>query len=343
MNKNLNRLLLAFSVLLLLSLALFLFHNIVLVSDMVAALHPGIGLALKYALFSLVLLGLLWLVGAFLIRPGALVPPVDPTPEEKSRYLARLDARLRKSRLLRQSGCDESCGLEDRLRVLDGLADEEIGTTAKKVFLSTAVAQNGHLDSLIVFVSMARLVWRVSHIYNQRPSLGEMGAIYRNVAGSCFVTYGVDEIDIKSQINALVEPLMAHAVGHLPVVSSVTSAFANAFFHGAVNCILVSRVGLMTKNYLSVGYDLECGLRRSSFRDAVAFARQVFSGSFKELRGALREVAAAPLEKLKNKTVEAAKGVSGLAGEACGAGARKTSGALASAGTKMIRVFKKNS
>ena len=334
MKKNLHILLFTLSLLLVFSLALFLFQNIIALSGMVASFHPQAGLAVKYALSLALLAGLCWLLGAFVFRPGALVPPVDPTPEQKARYLARLQSRLKKNKLLHSpdSGSPPP-GVEAQLRILDALASEEIRNTAKKVFLSTAIAQNGRLDSLIVFVSMAAMVWKVSHIYNQRPSLKEMYAIYVNVAATAFVSYGVDEIDIKSQINALMEPLMAHAAGHLPVVSSVTSAFANAFFHGAVNCILVSRVGLMTKNYLSLNYDLESGLRRSSFREALAFAREVFTGSFKDLRNAMLDVACAPVEKLKTKTAEAAKSAAGAVGDACGA--------VASTGRKMGSLLKR--
>ncbi|MBI4805443.1 MAG: DUF697 domain-containing protein [Desulfovibrio sp.] len=340
MKKNVNILLLAFSIFLVFSLVVFLFHNIVVMSDLVSSLHPGAGLFLKYALSLLVLAGLCWLLGAFVIRPEALIPPVDPTPEEKARYLKRLDRRLRKNKLLRQSGtCRESDSIEIKLSVLEAMANEEIRSAAKKVFLSTAVSQNGRLDSLVVFLSTAFLVWKVSHIYNQRPSLKEMYSIYLNVVGSSFVSYGIDEIDIKTQINALVEPLMAHAVGHVPIVSSITSSFANAFFHGAVNCILVSRVGLLTKNYISMGYDLDNGLRKSSFQEAVSFARDVFTGSFKELKNALCEVASAPLEKLKTKTARAAKSASERVGDVCGAvadgaksGVQKTAEAVSSAG-----------
>jgi hypothetical protein len=181
---------------------------------------------------------------------------------------------------------------------------------------------------------MAALVWRVSHIYNQRPALREMYSIYVNVAGSAFVSYGVDEIDLKGQINALVEPLLAGAAGRLPLVAPVTSALGNAFFHGAVNCLLVSRVGLMAKNYLDLGYDPQTGLRRSSFREALSLARGVFKGSFQELRGAIVDVAAAPVEKLKTKTAEAAKSAAGAVGDACGA--------VASTGRKMGSLLKRH-
>ncbi|WP_243359808.1 DUF697 domain-containing protein [Fundidesulfovibrio terrae] len=335
MTKSLKILLPAFALLLALSLVVFLLRNIVILSDVVSAFHPATGVFVKYGLSLLVAAGVFWLAGTLLLRPKALVPPVDPSPEEKARYLARLDSRLKRNKLLRGAAVPAGPeGAQARLAILDQMAEGEIRACARKVFLSTAIAQNGRLDSLIVFVSMAALVWRVSHIYNQRPSLKEMYSIYVNVAGSAFVSYGVDEIDIKSQINALVEPLMAGAAGRLPVVSSVTSALGNAFFHGAVNCILVCRVGLMTKNYLGVGYDPESGLRRTSFRDALVLARGVFKGSFQELGSAIMDVAAAPVEKLKTKTAEAAKSAAGAVGGACGA--------VASTGRKMGSLLKRN-
>jgi hypothetical protein len=36
-------------------------------------------------------------------------------------------------------------------------------------WFTTAISQNGVLDGFFVLASLSRIVWRISHIYNQKP------------------------------------------------------------------------------------------------------------------------------------------------------------------------------
>ena len=64
---------------------------------------------------------------------------------------------------------------------------------ASGVFLATAVSQSGRLDGLLVLAAQSRMVWRVAHLYHQRPTLRDIAHLYANVAGTAFVAGELQE------------------------------------------------------------------------------------------------------------------------------------------------------
>ena len=69
------------------------------------------------------------------------------------------------------------------LSALDVESKNIIKAQATSVFITTAVSQNGSLDSIFVFVSAMKLVWRLSIHYNQRPAISDLVKLYSNVFG----------------------------------------------------------------------------------------------------------------------------------------------------------------
>lgn len=90
--------------------------------------------------------------------------------------------------------------LDEAMNVLDEAAHREVKKTASVVFVSTAVSQSGKLDGFIVFSLLVKMVWRIAHIYNQRPSYTSLFSLYANVAGTTLIAGSVDEIDISEQL-----------------------------------------------------------------------------------------------------------------------------------------------
>ena len=86
-------------------------------------------------------------------------------------------------------------GIDEALRVLDDDANAIIKQMASTVFLTTAVSQSGRLDGLLVLAAQSRMVWRVAHLYYQRPSLREMLYLYANVAATSFVAGELDDLE----------------------------------------------------------------------------------------------------------------------------------------------------
>ena len=61
-------------------------------------------------------------------------------------------------------------GVDDALRLLDEDATRVVRQMASTVFLTTAVSQSGRLDVLLVLMAQSRMIWRIAHLYYQRPS-----------------------------------------------------------------------------------------------------------------------------------------------------------------------------
>jgi hypothetical protein len=92
--------------------------------------------------------------------------------EAEAQYQAMLRSRLSRNKLIKQAGLDVSTelGMKQALELLNREAQAVIKQTAKSVFLTTSISQNGKLDALTVLFTQSRMIWRVSHIYWQRPT-----------------------------------------------------------------------------------------------------------------------------------------------------------------------------
>jgi hypothetical protein len=75
---------------------------------------------------------------------------------------------------------------------------KQVPSTASPVFLSTAVLQSGRLDVLVVLAAQTRLIWRIAHVYYQRPSLRDFAQLYVNVASTALVAAGIEDIDAET-------------------------------------------------------------------------------------------------------------------------------------------------
>ena len=120
--------------------------------------------------------------------PRPLVPPASREGPEYLAHLERLRARLRLSAYRHQiRDLEGEAAIEQAIRRLDDEAERIIRATASQVFLSTAVSQSGRLDTLLVFSMQTRMVWKLAHLYYQRPTVRDLIGLYASVAGTSFV------------------------------------------------------------------------------------------------------------------------------------------------------------
>jgi hypothetical protein len=194
----------------------------------------------------------------------------DTSPEAQQRYIAELTRRMKRNPAISQSqpglDSDDPEYLPRCLAILKEKADTEIKECGERVFLASALAQNGRLDAIIVFISLCRLVWRISNIYNQRPYPNEILVLYRNVFATTFLAFSIEELDIGAEITASFNKI-AHAVfpavlhTGIPIVGNMTELVAKSMIDGAANCFLVLRVGIITRN--AYAYGINAGNRPS--------------------------------------------------------------------------------
>lgn len=221
----------------------------------VEVLAPGWGWLAFVSLLALETGAVLWLGLAWFARAPRLVLRDDPTEAERQAFARELERRLKKNPHVRAAGIsatDENF-LEKALDVLDARAGEEIRSNAKRVFLGTALSQNGRLDALIVFVSLARMVWRVSGIYNQRPTPAELWSVYSTVSSATFISFSIEALDIPRTITESMNELLpavtpVMAASSVPLMGPMMQQCTSAVIDGAANCLLAIRAGVVTRS-----------------------------------------------------------------------------------------------
>lgn len=216
---------------------------------------PGSGWVVCLALIGLELIACVMLGAAWFPRASKLVLRENPTDEERRAFAGELTRRLRSNRHVRAAGLkpDSPDFLPEALRLLDAVADGVIRSDAKKIFLGTALSQNGKLDALIVFLALSRMVWRVSAVYNQRPSVREIWSVYSAVSSSAFISFSIEALDIPRTITEAMGALIPSVTPSLttasiPVVGSSLQYFTTSMIDGAANALLAVRAGIIARN-----------------------------------------------------------------------------------------------
>ncbi|SHJ20637.1 protein of unknown function [Dethiosulfatibacter aminovorans DSM 17477] len=175
------------------------------------------------------------------------------------KYLAAIKKRLVKNPLLKAVSheFDGEREISEQIlsaySVLDREAEKIIKETASTVFLTTAVSQNGVLDGLFVMTSLSRMVWKVSHIYNQRPNIKDIFQLYINVAVTVLMAREIEDLAIlDEQLQPVVNSLIGGTIGTLvPGAAAVSNLIVSSVIEGSANALLALRVGVIAKKYMT--------------------------------------------------------------------------------------------
>jgi hypothetical protein len=269
---------------------------------------------------------LLWWVALALMRPKPIMVHANPTEEELAGFRQQLVKRLTRNKILKDNGVavrDES-GLDMGLMVLRDRADEEIRSTAKRVFIGTAVSQNGRLDALVVLYLITRLVWRISKLYDQRPHHRELINLYANIAATAFLAGSLDEFGIEDTIHELIGPLMAgSALGAVPGAEAVAGTITASILTGSTNALLAMRCGIVARNYMSLDLNTKGQMRRSATLEAARMFMTISGETVSKVtRLLVRSSSSAAKKNARRVAKSVVDSVAGAAGSV-GSGAKK--------------------
>ena len=298
-------------------------------------LAPGSGGTVCLLLLGVELAGCVWMGLAWFPHASKLVLRENPTEEERRAFALELTRRLRTNRHVQAAGLDPDSPdfLPDALRHLDALADAIIRSDAKKIFLGTALSQNGKLDALLVFLALSRMIWRVSAVYNQRPTVREIWSVYRTVASSAFIAFSMEALDIPRTITEAMSALVPSVTPSLtaasiPVVGSSIQYFTASVIDGAANALLGIRAGIIAKNaFRFAALPQDDSLRRTCAGQSgamlLAISHECVEEIVRTLRDQLMGLTSGVVGKAAEKTrqaagsvVRATAGVAGVAGSA---------------------------
>lgn len=305
-------------------LLLFINSNLAALAEM---LYPGSGLWTHAVLAMAEILAIGWFWRGLFRGPRHLLLMDKDTPEAKQAFARELTRRMRGNPYIRQAGIvreapfgeDDDEYLKRCLAVLKEKADAEIKQNARRIFLATALSQNGRLDALIVFVSLCRLVWRVSSIYNQRPHPSEIASLYWAVVSSTFLAFSIEELDIATEISiGFGESFQAMApaglTASIPFAGKALQTFTSSTIDGATNCYLALRAGIITRNaYFYGARGEEKPSRAMVFREAGSVLFEMSQELVGKVAGAVASNIGATAKNAASfagaKTAQAGKGI----------------------------------
>jgi Domain of unknown function (DUF697) len=276
MSTTLKNIVLTLATFILLVFAVFLFNQTMQIVQSARALNPLFGDGVMWALIFLYSALLVTPFVLWFRLPKRMMTPVSSEGEEYDAFLAEFKRRLGRNPRLRGVCLDSPGHVEAALEILDKHADAVVSEAASAVFLSTAVLQSGRLDVMVVFAAQTRLIWKIAHVYYQRPSLRDFVQLYANVASTAFIAAGIEDIDVDVLVGTVFGSTVAAIPGMHLLASSVLSGSANAF--------LTLRVGMITKEYCRCRTQVEKkGLRRAATLRAAKLLGSIVSEGTRKL------------------------------------------------------------
>lgn len=211
------------------------------------------------------------------IFPKPLLLPEDPSEEQIQEYRRAYVDRLQRNPFLKSQkiSCKTEQEIENSITALEAEANRLIDESAKRVFIGTATAQNGRLDTLIVFALITHLIYKITKLYAQRPHVNDLITLYKNVAATAFFAGAMEDIVVEEYTQQIVGPLVATSVmGSIPGAQAVASVVTSSILDGSMNSLLTMRCGIIARNYMSIYTDKDLmsrkELRRSATREAAA-------------------------------------------------------------------------
>ncbi|MBT4484126.1 MAG: DUF697 domain-containing protein [Candidatus Latescibacteria bacterium] len=250
--KSYRYIVIAFSLVIIGLFTMFVINQTASVVELAGRLHPAFGTLILYALLIFYILVIAVPVIIILKMPKTLLPPKDIESPEYYKYRDKLRKRLCANKILKKIEVDpySSDGIENAFKILDTETNDLLKSTASTVFITTAVSQNGRLDAIMVLFAQVRLVWKIAHIYNQRPSISEIMRLYAHVAATTFLVSTIEDLDIEQQVEPIITPLVSGSViGGIPGASGVSTFMITSIIDGAANALLTLRVGIITRRF----------------------------------------------------------------------------------------------
>lgn len=322
MIQTLRKLLMPLALVVLIGFVLFLVNQVSGLYLLLESINKSMALVVV-GMVAAVLLGLmLWPLVIYLKLPSPLKLPENE--QQLVHYQKKILRRLQKNQRLKMAGVAPSVesDLPAALELLDAEAGKVVRETASAVFLTTSVSQNGKLDALTILATQSRMVWKVAHIYYQRPTLRELFYLYANVAGASFLASEIEDLDISQQIEPVVKSFVKNSAGKsLPVVGPTAHIVLDSLLEGSTNAFLTLRVGHIAKKYCGVNAVSSKGkIKREAFSDAakelkvlvVSSSASIMSGLMKATRKAGLDTLKSGLDSIRQTGSKVADGVSSI-------------------------------
>jgi len=296
---------------------LFVNRNLASLADMI---YPGSLLWTHCILLAIEAIALFWLWLSVFGGRDHLLTPDNDSPEGRKAFATELARRLRTNTHIRDAGLVPSGSSEEKeeiarcLALLDKKANAEIEQNARRIFLATALSQNGKLDALIVLLSLCRLIWRISAIYNQRPHPREILSLYWAVVTTTFLALSLEELDLTTEIGvgfgqAMHAMAPAGLTASIPIAGKALQTVTGAAIDGTANCYLALRAGIIARNAFAYAFAEKRPSRAMVFREAGGILLNMSTSLMDKLGVGVADALTGVVRTAQTKTVQASKGI----------------------------------
>ena len=248
-NFNARKIIIALVVLVTVCLLSLIVAGVTSLISLAERIHPLAGSIVFWTLVLAAGFFALYCVIAYARLPAALIPPEEEFGPKHAAYLEALRVRLAVNPRTRGNSLTTEEEIENAIGVLSAEADSVVRRTASTVFLSTALMQNGRLDALILLFTQIQMVGRVARAYLQRPSPRELIRLYLNVAGTAFISSGLESLDLGEMVAPLATSVVPALKGGIPGLSGISALLVRCVSNGAANAFLTLRVGEVARRY----------------------------------------------------------------------------------------------
>jgi len=259
-----------------LAMATVVVNQTLQLADFAGRIHPTAGTVVFWALLATYLVCLSIPVVLYHRLPAPLKPPESSEGPEFTEHLRRVGKRLAANPRTASLSLRSRQEIEAALARLDTDADALTKRAASRVFLTTAISQNGSLDALVVLAAQIKLVWDIAHVYHQRPSLRDTGSLYANVLGTAFIAGQLEDVDIGEQIQPVLSTVLGSAASAVPGLQAASTVALASMISGSANAYLTLRVGIIAREYSrSMTRHRRGALRRSAAAGAAVMLGSV--------------------------------------------------------------------
>jgi hypothetical protein len=248
-NFNARKIIIALVVLVTVCLLSLIVAGVTSLISLAERIHPVAGSIVFWIVVLAAAWAALYCVIAYAKLPAALIPPADNSGPKHDAYLEALRVRLAANPRTRGKPVTTQEEIESAIAHLSAEADSVVRRTASTVFLTTALMQNGRLDALILLFTQIQMVGRVAHVYVQRPSPRELIRLYLNVAGTAFISSGLESLDLGEMVAPLATSVVPALKGGIPGLSGISALLVKCVSNGAANAFLTLRVGEVARRY----------------------------------------------------------------------------------------------
>lgn len=179
---------------------------------------------------------------------------------------------------------EDQDGYEKMIAGLEPQAQRIRKTYVSQVFYSTAIAQNGFLDAVLILSACVNMIKELFILYQGRVYNRDLWKIARMVyfsmaiGGSEGVEYAADEV---------VSKIFSGGMKGVPFASKILGSLADGF----VNATLVTRICLITENYCKLVYIKSEKQLYPSYKTVVETTRILTSDIIERILHEVRQMA----------------------------------------------------